>query len=204
MIGNNIDKDVFDFEQNATNDIHFRDFAGTLFTDTYNILEVVQKGVGLGTNDQSLYLTGGRDRFYTATLSHHDALDYDVQGSIIKMGYSGILSPFIPLWFIGDEWDNPHVSADGNTWLFGNTINWSVLETHRDYYEKVKLLIRIRRVYRDIFDYYPLDHRTTNICAVETDHEDTIQAYARYANNRGIIVVPNADDTNTEWNITIP
>ncbi len=197
-------KDVFDFEENATMDAHFRDFAGSLFTDTYNILDVVQRGIGLGTDEQALYVTGGRDRYYTATMSHHDGYDYDVQGNIIKMGYSGILSPFIPLWYIGDEWDNPHTSADGNSWLYGNTVNWGVLETHRAFYEKVKLMMRIRRAFPDIFEFYPQNHTTTNICAVETDHEDAIQAYARFANNRGVIVVPNAEDTETEWTITIP
>ena len=196
--------DVFDFEECATMDAHFRDFAGTLFTETYNILDVVKKGTGLGTAIQVANQTAGLDRYYTATLSHHDAYDYDVTGDIIKMGYSGILSPFIPLWYIGDEWDNSHVTADGNTWLYGNTINWNMLELHRDYYEQVKLLIRIRRVYSDIFDFYPQNHRETNICAVETDHEDAVQAYARYAGDTGIMVVPNLYDRNTEWKITIP
>lgn len=196
--------DVFDFEECGTIDAHFRDFAGTLFTETYNILDSVKKGTGFGTTNQVMTMTSGMDRYYTATLSHHDAHDYDVTGDIIKMGYSGILSPYIPLWYIGDEWDNPHVSADGNSWLFGTAINWNMREQHRKYYEQVKLLIRIRRVYSDIFESFAQNHREANICAVETDHEDAIQAYARYAGDTAVLVVPNKFDTDSDWTVTVP
>ncbi len=198
-------KDVFDFEQDSSVEFYWRNFAGSLFTEKFNILDVVKKGLRMGSKEVADLGTGGQDRFYTSELSNHDSTNgYDVNGSIIKMGYSGILSPFIPLWYIGDEWNNPLVSADRNSWLFGNTIDWSALETNREYYEQVKQLIRIRRSYPEIFDYYPQNHRQTNICAVSTNHTGTVQAYARYADNKAVIVVPNKNDGNNNWRITVP
>jgi hypothetical protein len=45
-------------------------------------------------------------------------------------------------------------------------------------------------MFPEIFTYSPDNHRNTNICAV-TARGQTLQAYARYAGNKGVIVVGN-------------
>lgn len=120
------------------------------------------------------------------------------------MAYASILSPFIPMWYLGEEWNNEHVSSSGNQWLLANIIDWNTIDDNRDYFENIKAYIRIRRLYPEIFEYFPDNHREINICEVKTDKSIALQAYARYANGTGIMIIPNRDSTNTKFKITIP
>lgn len=42
----------------------------------------------------------------------------------------------------------------------------------------------------------PDDHCDSNICAIETTGLTKLQAYARYAGNQGIMVVPNYEESS--------
>ena len=65
-------------------------------------------------------------------------------------------------------------------------------------------MIRIRRQYPEIFEYFPDDHRNSNICKVSTDRNGMLQAYARFRNGKAVLVVPNNGKSDETFRITIP
>ena len=78
--------------------------------------------------------------------------------------------------------------------MFNNYIDWKTLDIpeNRAFYEDFKKMLRIRRQYPEIFEYFPDNHRESNICKV--DSNCNLQAYARYADGKAILVLPNYSD----------
>ena len=76
-------------------------------------LHPVEDGGGVGRSGAQLGAVddygkpGGTERFYAMMLSNHDSKGYSSQGDIIAFAYQAILSPFLPIWFLGEEWNNP-------------------------------------------------------------------------------------------------
>lgn len=206
IIGETVTDDnsgLFDFEELPVN-LETGNIwkTGKFYTEMFNIVDSVKKGTGIGTKNEQENGTSGQRRFYSALVSCHDSQNYVADGNLVTMGYASILSPFIPMWFIGEEWNNSYTSTKG--WIYSTGINWNLLEDNRDYYERVKALIRIRRTYSDIFEYFPENHRESNICKVKTDHILGLTAYARYGSGKAIIVVPNYAEYNDRFEVTVP
>ncbi len=114
-----------------------------------------------------------------------------------------IYAPFIPLWYIGEEWNNPLNLFIEDAVLYYNRIDWQALliPQNRAFYEDVKAMLRIRRQYPEIFAYYPEQFIHTNICKVEAIGGG-LQAYARYAGDTAILIVPNYNASGN-GNITL-
>lgn len=77
----------------------------------------------------------------------------------------------------------------------------------REYYENVKYLISLRWKYKDILNASTANHRDTNICAVKLKGSTFVNGYARYKDDKGIIVVPNVNEGSTkavEMTIALP
>ena len=212
-------KNVFDFDQVS---FCYKNEKGNQrvrwFTDLYlktNIVDMICRGEELRMRDD-YDREPGRERFYTLMLSCHDSPHYVVNGSPIAIGYQALFAPFIPLWYIGEEWNNPsHFFADyywkrdkhsvPRKWnLYRNGIDWEAKEKNRDFFDQVKKMIRIRRTNPDIFEYFPDDHRKSNICKVTTDQSGLLQAYARYRNGRAVLIVPNNSGEFRRFRVTIP
>ena len=102
------------------------------------------------------------------------------------MNNAALMPPLLPKWYLGEEWNNPYVSPEG--WLYANAVDWDALERNRSFYEEVKRMIRIRRTFPALFDYFPENHRETNICRVETHPSAALQAYARYGGGSAVLV----------------
>ncbi|MCK5853470.1 hypothetical protein KAH27_10620, partial [bacterium] len=153
---------VYDFEQKGVGYINigdwFKFYESGNFYISNNIVDSVKSGRGIGIPE----LQQGRNRFYTYNISN-DSRSPICFGNIIKFGYQAVLSPFIPMWYIGEEW-NAFLIESGI--LHFAPINWAKMlkEPNVRFYEKVKKLIRIRRLFPDIFNYYPINHRDSNIC----------------------------------------
>lgn len=206
-------KDTYDFEEwgvdfNKTTEFDMNK-ANTVFLDTLNIVNAVKSGEAIGSASLQNAGKGGMARFYTFMTTCHDDSRTTVNGNRLMIGYQAILAPFIPLWWIGDEWNNPKkTTSDGTGVLYFNTIDWSKMDSasNRAFYEDVKKMIRIRRQYPDIFNYFPDNHRNANICNVKVTGTEGLQGYARYAKGTGILVVPNNNlhDTAGNFKITIP
>ena len=193
---------VYDFEQNGVGYVKAGDWEKIRESGDYyisnNIVDSIKSGVGIGIAEKQQ----GRGRFYTFNISNHDSYSPIVDGKIIIFGYQAIFAPFIPLWYIGEEWINPKETPSV---LYFNKINWSEKKKASNslFFEKIKKLIRIRRQYPEIFEFFPNNHRDANICKVEVNGNN-LQSYARYKNGRAILVVPNNNDTNNVFTFIPP
>lgn len=156
--------------------------------DKYNMVDSIKKGQNIGTEKGA-----GTYRYYTYCLSNHDNRNPVVQGNRLAIGYQAIYSPFLPLWYMGEEWNNVKAEGRGTGILYANPIDWNALDDvdNKEFYEDVKAMIRVRRTYRDIFSYYPTQFKDTNICKVDVSGAFDVQAYARYAGDTAILILPN-------------
>ena len=203
-------KDAYDIEQNGVKDSRtFTEIYKTaipIFVDWFNIVDCVKNGENIGSGRSARLGMGGTYRYYTNCICNHDYRLTAVNGNRLVLGYQAIMSPFIPLWYIGEDWNNPanaELLNDGI--LYINTILWDKRRSGetREFFEDIKKFIQIRRTYKEIFEYWPENHRETNICKVNA--EDTgLQAYARYYGNKAILVIPNHTDKEATFEVEIP
>ncbi len=195
---------VYDFEQIGVNLVEGKTWESGSYFMKNNIVDCVKDGTGIGHKALSDAGQGGLSRYYTYNLASHDSTQTTVRGSKVRIGYQALFAPFIPFWFIGEEWNNPtNISTNGV--LFFNEINWAAKEKAENarFFEDVKRMIRIRRQYPEIFSYFPKNHRETNICKVEVEG-NYLQCYARYAGGKGIIIVPNNNGESAWFKVHIP
>lgn len=196
---------AYDLEQWGVNPPDFSTtypFRG--FIEKYNIVDAVKTGSILGTDTDVANEEGGRNHYYTVQLTCHDSYNYAVCGNRLLMGYSALFTPFVPLWEIGEEFNNPFTTP-GYT-LFTNPTDFSYKNVNRDFYEDVKKLFRIRWKYADIFaNNTESCIKQANICKVIADGAEEIQPYARFAGNRAIVIVPNiSSNIRTDFNVYTP
>ena len=203
---------VFDFEQGSVIDLSGNwSFEQQLlyenrqyYLDYLNVVDSVKTGNGIGSSLAQNYGESGTFRFYSYGISYHDDEKYCVGGNLLRIGYQAIFTPFIPIWYAGEELGDQRV---GQLYSIGS-LDYSLLEneSNRDFYETLKKYIRIRRTYADIFEYFPINHRESNICKVEVAGLERLQAYARFGDGKAILIVPNDNLINTEGNmaVTIP
>lgn len=187
--------EAYDFDEQMTNEDPERWHASTMFTRRHNIVDAVKNGYEHGTIYTQDRGDGGKARFYCLCLSCHDNPRPCIEGDRVKAGYQAIFAPYIPLWFIGDDWINPiHPGCS----LFNNIIEWDLLDQpeNRAFYEDFKKMIAIRRQYPAIFTDFPENHRDCRIAKVESNCG--LQAYARYKDGRAILVLPNDTDGELE------
>lgn len=202
-------QDTYNLEQNGVLDS--RSLADVYaqatpeFINNYNIVDAVKTGSVIGSHTDTAAGNGGLYQYYTNCISNHDYNLYAVNGNRLNLGYQAIFAPFIPLWYIGEEWNND-LNISGGTCLYFNAIDWTQLaETdNKAFYEDIKQMIRIRRQYPEIFNYYPTNHRNSNICKVIVSGTTNLQAYARYMNDTAILVIPNNNSTSGSFTATIP
>lgn len=169
-----------------------------IFLGRYDISDFIRSG--------STALNGcGSYKYYTYSLANHDFKTTMINGRRLAVGYQAIFSPFIPVIYLGEEWNNPHNSkVSYDSALYYNNIDWSALdnEENRAFYEDIKMMIRIRRLYSDIFNIDAEIFKDSNICKV-TAVGSGISPYARFAGNRAAIIVPNNKETSYNVNITV-
>ncbi len=171
-----------------------------------NIVDIIKSGEQLGSVDSQqrndkINVNGGKERFYSFPLSCHDNRSPRPATNLIEFAYQALFSPFIPIWYLGEEWGNPYVV---NGWSWPNPVNWDLRDSNREFFEQIKLMIRIRRQYSHIFEYFPSDHKNSNIAKIQTNHPELLQAYVRFLGNIAIIIVPNNSRTEQQFQITIP
>ena len=160
------------------------------YLGTMNIVDSVKSGTGIGSEALQQSGEGGTFRYYTYCVTNHDYQKRFVNGDLLKIGYQAIMAPFIPLWYMGDECG---VTLEGSAVLYDVPVDFSVIDSgnNREFYNELKRLINIRRTYSDIFEYFPESHRDSNICKVNTSGLWELQAYARYSEDRAVIIIPN-------------
>lgn len=163
--------------------------------ENFNIVDSIKDGKNIGSPASQDLGLAGTYRYYTNAISCHDNQYYQVQGKRVAIGYQAIFSPFIPLWYLGEEWNNSRdadLSEKGNVLYFNDT-HWDELEKseNRALYEDIKAMIRIRRSYPEIFSVYGEEFKNSNICKVNVAGCEGAQPYARYAGDTAFLIVPN-------------
>ncbi len=162
-----------------------------------NLVDAIKTGSGIGNATLQQEGRGASFRFYTSNLLDHDDPAPFVTGNRVRFAYSSILAPFIPVWWIGEEWNNPRLQLpDGDGVMYFNAIDWSQLDQpdNRAFYEDTKKYIRIRRSYPEIFNNFPDSTRKANIAKLDTNKNGTpnnLQAYTRFADGKAVLIVPN-------------
>ena len=185
---------AFDFEQDGVLD--YKDWhrgmqyehPKNFYLDELNIVDSVKEGTGIGSPAQQKTASGGKYRLYTYCVSNHDYQYSAVNGNRLNMGYQAILAPFIPLWYLGEEFG---FRNNGAVFYF-QPVDWSLRDDpkNQSFFEDIKKYIRIRRMFPEIFTCSPDNHRNSNLCKVTAEGQP-LQVYARYAGNKAVIVVGN-------------
>jgi 1,4-alpha-glucan branching enzyme len=168
-----------------------------------NIVDVIREGRGIGSGKMQQEGTGGTFRFYTNNLLCHDDTEPFARGNRVRFAYATIFAPFIPMWWIGEEWNNAKVTEAALP-LYFNPIDWGKINPNRAFYEDVKKYLRIRRSYPEIFETFPQSTRNANIVKVHTAKDgvpNALQAYARFATGKAILVVPNVEDVRARFEV---
>lgn len=201
---------VFDFEQDGVFDYSVIDRGGlyqnplNFYSDGYlDIVDSVKKGEGLGHYARGgERLKQGTSRYYTHCITNHDYQRRYIKGDRIKIGYSAVFAPFIPIWYMGDEFN----ASNPNGVLYDLPVDFSEIQNEENaaFLEDVKKMINIRRTHSEIFEYFPKNHRKSNICEVETSGFGTLQNYARYSDNKAVLIVANNNPESTYGQINIP
>lgn len=204
----NLREGAYDCEQVGVNPTAVADFYNSkppiyYFLDRFDMVDSIKNGKNIGHETCVEKNEGCMFRYYVNTVTCHDNRYPLVQGNRLAIGYQAIFSPFIPQWWIGEEWNNPQTADDV---LYFNSVDWAALEKpeNRAFYEDVKKMIRIRRTYPEIFTYYPLHFRDTNICSVTTSLTSGPTAYARYADGKAIIILPNTARQSATVTVNLP
>ena len=203
-------KSVYDFEQDGVLDYASMDRAMlygnpvNFFTDGYlNIVDSVKTGEGIGSYSRDgKKLKRGKSKYYTNCITNHDYQKRNVCGNRLKIGYSAILAPFIPLWYMGDEFNTSWVNAV----QYDIAVNYDDMNIPANafFLEDVKQMMKIRRTYGDIFEKWTLNHRNSNICEVKAEGFGSLQNYARYDGNRAVLVIANNDPDSIAGTVKIP
>lgn len=210
-------KDTFDFEQHSVRGPVDSDWFNTRHETFFkgNIVDAITTGRKIGIKNLAWKGRGGMFRFYVSNVLCHDDRNPFVAGNRVRFAYASIFAPYIPLWWIGEEWDNPknvrrNLQPIGPVFdlMYFSDTDWSRLEDgpHRAFYEDVKRYIRIRRSYPEIFQQFPENARNSNIAKLETARDgvaNNLQAYARFGAGKAILVVPNCNSNGREARVQV-
>ncbi len=170
---------------------------GTYNRDRLNLVDTVKNGT---------YLNGkGKFKYYTMCLSNHDTGKTVFKANTLAMGYEEMFTPFIPVFYLGEEigWD---LAVDGILYYQDISAWKSAAAENSEYYEAVKQMIRVRRTNKQIFGNFAEKITDSNICEVaQTNSAVKVEAYARYAGSKAVVIVPNETESpqNAVLNINL-
>jgi glycosidase len=166
--------------------------------------------------------------FYSNQLSCHDAgwqgfpendNPYMAEGSRCLMGYNCLLTPAIPIFYGGEEFDakyipNPRLTPDlygegeasKGRWLYGSRLDWDQLKKkkHTDMLNDTKKIIAIRNAEKDLLRTYKYDS-IPDIFELDYSASHTIPVpYAIQNNKKILIIAGNFSDETVECSVKIP
>lgn len=169
------------------------------------------------------------DRIYLSNeLSSHDRgwdgypLDsnpYLARGSRCILGYSSLLTPSIPIFMSGEEfdadyvplpWHSSHLFKKENIgtgrWLYASWLQWDQLsqKRHLEVLADVKKMLAIRKQEKDVI-HSEINNKVPNIVALKyTSSKDVPVPYIMWNNEKAILVAGNNSDKDTRIKVTIP
>ncbi len=140
------------------------------------------------------FVKSSKETFETAFISNHDKADYTIKGRLGAFAYAAILSPLVPYWMVGEEFNAtrsfvPTPGGYGNNLYFAQQ-NWAEAENaeNKAFLEKVKKLVQIRKQYKDIIA--PLDRplNQVNIAKVTQYSGTDLEPYIMWNGTAAILV----------------
>ena len=142
------------------------------------------------------------ENFYTSGLSSHDSRVYGAQGKPSRFAYGMLLSPFIPRWFMGEEFNAiPDLVLGGSDIpLYFSQLHWSQQTTGSNnvFYNQVKQLIRIRKAYNNAIVPNGVPLNQANLTKVATYSGVDLPPYTMWGGSNSITVLAsNASATGT-------
>ncbi len=182
-------------------------FSYDYYFNDIDIVEAVKTGKNIGHSMLRGTGESGQYRHYTYQISSHDCLYYH-DATPAAWGYQFLYGSFIPLWYVGEEWNSNLAQGSCYSTPIANFAEQiDATKESRAYYEEVKELIAYRWIYKDIINASTENHRDTNICTAKVKGTTLVQGYARYKDNKGFIVVPNVNentDKPVEMTVAVP
>lgn len=196
------DSERFDAQKKKFGSMH-----DSSFIFRTNVVDAIKSGVGIGRPQLQQKGEGGLFRFYAASPLYHDGHTPFVKGNRVRFGYLALL-PFIPVWWIGEEWNNPRDLIEQRGAMYYNRVNWDVKKEpgNAAFFEDVKRILRVRRSYPDIFEEFSKQLRASNIRKAVSFRDgqlNPLQAYMRYCDDKAIVVVPNYESQTPQSEFAI-
>jgi hypothetical protein len=176
--------------------------------------------------------TSKQNYFYSNQLSCHDngwntfpagINPYVAEGSRYLFGYSFLLTPTIPVFMAGEEFNAdytplPRLAPDlfgkippsaKSRWLYGSWIQWDQLKQpdKKAMWNDVQHMLAIRKSERDIIHAIKLSDKNKKILSVEIIHPDSKLPvpYLMWNNNTAILVAANPlTDRDIDITVKIP
>ncbi len=197
---------TYDFEQFGVSDwltVSFDDHQERKFNWLLNnnIIASIKQSKFVGSNIAEIRKKSAYYRYFTYCVSCHDFKGTAVDKNMLVIAYQALFAPFIPIWYIGEEFG---WKAGGS--LLYTTMDWSQKESFENvlFMEELKQMIAIRRNYSDVFSQFAENNREANIVAVQTTGLGDTAAYARYNSERAVMIIPNTSKGSTSGTVTIP
>ena len=197
---------AYDFEQFGVSDwltVSFDDHQERKFNWFLknNIVASIKQSKFVGSNITEIKNKSAYYRYFTYCISCHDFKGTAVNKNMLTIAYQAIFAPFIPIWYIGEEFG---WKAGGS--LLYTSMDWSQRESFANvlFMEELKQMIAIRRNYADVFSQFAENNRESNIAAVQVTGLGDTTAYARYNSERAVLIVPNTLKGSKSGTVTVP
>ena len=132
------------------------------------------------------------ENFYTCGLSNHDSRAYGAKGKLSRFAYGMLLSPFIPRWFTGEEFNaTPDLVLSGtDVPLYFSQIHWSQLSgSNAIFYNQVKQLVQIRKRFASVIEPNGGPLSSTNITKVTTYSGLDLPPYSMWSSGTSVTVL---------------
>ncbi len=136
-------------------------------------------------------------QFYSSQISSHDSRDYNAKGRLGAFAYGAIISPYLPGWFMGEEFNakidkgsianTPAYVANGS--LYMSRLHWAEKTQNKTLYDQVKKLIQIRKEYVDIIAPGEAALKDTRITKVTRYSGVDLEPYTMWRGTTSITVV---------------
>ncbi len=176
--------------------------------------ELSQLGYGIkdfydGNKNFVDFVKSNKETFETAFISNHDNTYYVVNGRLGAFGYAALLSPLIPYWMVGEEFNatrNLVPTTGYGTNLYFTQLNWAEVEQpeKKAFLEQVKKLIQIRKQYKDIIAPLNRPLNQSNIAKVTQYSGTDLEPYIMWNSTTAIAVVAKNSAETGDVSVTFP
>lgn len=179
------------------------------FVEPVNIVDEVKD------NDGDSY--SRKETYYSSCISSHDKHEYPSQGHLVYFGYGMLFQPFIPFWFMGNEFNVrksvPYGDGtiDVNNFydiIYFSRINWDDYTSFQNHFNEVRKMIYIRKKYKNLIGVST--HRLNDkpmVKVVVMGSQPDLPAYGYYSTGSektGIVVLGTKQTAITNPVIKLP